>query len=99
MFLFPYLKGGFISWKKQSNSGGPQDEVEVLTTLGFLRTCIVPVAMPSELSRRFPEFLPTWRHRSVSIEVVEVDNLHFFVGGEFWGLVNILGMCFFFTPL
>lgn len=67
--------------KKPKTLEAPQDEVEVLTTLGFLRTCIVPVAMPSELSRRFPEFLPTWRHRSVSIEVVEVDNLHFFLVG------------------
>ena len=30
------------------------------------RTQIVPVAMPSELSLRFAEFVPTWRHRAVS---------------------------------
>ncbi|CAL1154913.1 unnamed protein product [Cladocopium goreaui] len=29
-------------------------------------TQIVPVAMPSELSLRFAEFVPTWRHRAVS---------------------------------
>ena len=36
------------------------------TSQSSRETCIVPVALPSELSRRFPEFLPTWRHRSVS---------------------------------
>ncbi len=80
----------------------------------FLRTCIVPVAMPSELSRRFPEFLPTWRHRSVSIpcwiqktswqrrdgnKTLNLTNLTKFFDREFWALVGILGMCNFSTPL